>query len=108
MTEVERDAVRAQVRAEMEEMKDGLATFFLGRHCPLLKEECRGPECPLFMINQKIEGGKLIVTGGNCVIPLAASQLNPAVNALQQMALAGLRGTDPNLSKVITNGPVLR
>ncbi len=89
-------------------MKDGLSSFFLGRHCPLTNTECKGPECSWFIINQHLEGPKLVISGGNCLIPVVASQITPALGALTQLANFSQRGVDPNLPKVITNGPVIR
>ncbi len=101
MTEAEREAVRTRIRAELQEMKDGLAPFFLGRHCPAINAECKGPECSWFVINQHMEGPKLVIEGGNCVAPVLASQVTQALGFLTQLTAAGQRGQDPNLPKVL-------
>ncbi len=102
------EETRAQVLAENEKAKQGLAKWFVGRHCPLLKEECRGPECPFFLLSGEQQGNKVVYTSGNCAIPLIASQVGPIADALVQVVIAGQRGTDPGLPRVIPNGPVLR
>ncbi len=108
LTEEDREAIRTRVRAELQELKDGLAPFFLGRFCPAINAECKGPECQAFVIKQHMDGQKLVIEGGNCVAPVLASQVTQALGFLTQLTMAGQRGTDPNLGKVITNGPVIR
>ncbi len=104
MTEAERDVIRAQVRADNDKMKDGLAVFFLGRTCPIPPQnECRGPECPWFLVSGDQQGSKRVITGGNCSIPLLASQAGPIADGLVQLAMSNQvkPGVDPGLGRVI-------
>lgn len=87
MDDQAREAIRAKVREEDQKMKDGLAVFFLGKHCPLLKEECRGPECPFFLVSGEEQSGRRVISGGNCSIPLIASQVGPIGDGLAQLAM---------------------
>ncbi len=82
-------------------MKDGLAPFFLGRHCPAINAECKGPECAWFVIKQHMEGPKLVIEGGNCVAPVLASQFTQALGVLTQLATSSQLGVDPGLPKVL-------
>ncbi len=86
MTESERDAIRETVRLDNQKMKDGLAVFFLGRTCPLTQKECGGPDCPWFLTSGEQQGQRRIITGGNCSIPLIASQVGPLADGLAQLA----------------------
>ncbi len=82
------DEIRAQVKADNEKAKAALGQFFLGRHCPLLKEECRGPECPWFLMSGENQNGKQVITSGHCAVPLLASQAGPMADGLVQLAMA--------------------
>lgn len=90
MTEVEREAVRTKVRADKQKLIDGLAPDYLGRFCPFTRDECKGPECMLFL--PMGDGSK--ITGGACCIPQAAAQAGPIAAGMFELA-----------SRVGNNGP---
>jgi len=81
------EQVRAQVQAEDQKLKDGLAVFFLGKFCPLIKDECKGPSCQFFLVSGEQDGNRRILTGGNCSIALLASQAGPIADGMARLAM---------------------
>ena len=96
MTEEQQEVVRAKVRAENDNMNEGLAVFWLGRTCPLTQKECGGMHCPWFLVNEEREGNKRIIHGGNCCIPLIASQAGPLADGLEKLAVAAATPAAPS------------
>lgn len=89
--EEQQDVVRQQVLKNNAEIMRVLAPLYLGKFCPLIKDECRGPACGFFLPT----GDENKITGGECSIPLLASQAGPIADGLVQLALA--KGPlDPN------------
>ncbi len=101
MTDDEKNAVRAKVRANNEQMLQMLAPLYLGKWCPLIDNECKGPECGFFLPTG--EGNR--ITGGACSIPLLASQAGPIADGLVQLAMAS-KPIDP--ARVIGGASVIR
>lgn len=85
MTEAERDAIRRKVIADDQKVGDRLALSFVGKFCPLLKDECKGPNCTFFL---SIGGPDGKISGGACSIPLIASQIGPVADGLMAAAQA--------------------
>jgi hypothetical protein len=114
LTEDWKEGVRAKVRADNEKLNEGLAFFYLGRVCPISQKECLGMGCPWFLVSQEIEGNKRVISGGNCSIPLLASQAGPIAEGLIQSApgragAPGAPGTGLDLPKIIPpTGVVVR
>ena len=104
MTDAERDAVRAKVRADDEMMKKGLAQFFLGKTCPISRSECLGPECPWFLVSGEQEGNRRVITGGNCSIPLIASQVGPIAEGLSKLAFVAATPQAPTSAIIPVRG----
>lgn len=102
-TDNEKNAVRVKVNADNERMMQALAPLYLGKYCPLAKEECHGPQCALFLPT----GDANRITGGACSIPLFASQAGPIAAGLVQLAEASSR-TSEHAPRVIPNGSALR
>lgn len=102
MTEEDKDKIRAKVLASNAQMVEGLAPYYLGRFCPWFGGECKGPECTAFLLTG--EGSK--ITGGNCAIPLIASQAAPIADGLVQLAMSN-RSVE-SLPRVIPTGPIIR
>ncbi len=69
MTETEKDAIRQKVRVSTERLADQMAPLYLGRTCPLLKAECQGPCCQLFLPMAGEDGR---INAGACAIALVA------------------------------------
>lgn len=82
LTEVQKDAIREQVRSSKAKFYADLAPFHLAKFCPLIKGECEGPTCMFFL--PMGDGTK--ITGGACSIPLLASQAGPIADGLAQLA----------------------
>lgn len=85
MTDEEENEIRAKVAADSERIMRALAPLYLGKFCPLTKEECRGPQCAIFLPTGDSAGK---ITGGACSIPLLASQVAPIAAGLEQIATA--------------------
>lgn len=85
MTEDEKAAVRAKVKVEHDRLEVAVATMFLGKYCPLIKDECMGPKCSFFML---MGGPNGKIASGACSIPLLASTAGPIADALVQVAQA--------------------
>lgn len=83
LSEADKDAVRAKVAADNDRMQTLLAPHYLGRLCPIDKQECRGMECFAFLL-QLNEAGK--VAGAACSIPLIAGQIGPIADGLMSFA----------------------
>ena len=94
--------MRLKVEANNEQLMRVLAPLYLGKYCPLIKDECEGPACGFFLPTG--DGNK--ITGGACSIPLLASQAGPIADGLVQLAMASK--PVESLPRVITNGPPIR
>ncbi len=102
-TDEQQDAIRTKVRVDDEKAKAHLGVYFLGKHCPLLKDECRGPECPWFLMNGEEQNGRRVITSGNCCIPLLASQAGPIADGLVQLALIAATPKAPGQTVIPTS-----
>ncbi len=97
MTDDQKQEIRTQVLKGNAQLMLVLAPLYLGKFCPLIKDECRGPECGFFLPTG--EANK--ITGGACSIPLLASQAGPIADGLVQLATAQRPVED--LPRVIPN-----
>lgn len=83
MTEEQKQAIRNKVEVDNERMQDALASHYLGRLCPIDKQECSGMKCFAFLLQQNAQGK---IAGGACSLPLIASQVGPIADALLEYA----------------------
>lgn len=85
LDEAQKTKIRDQVAQQREQLMDGLAPAYLGRLCPLIAEECKGPACQWFALTNG-DNGK--VSGGFCAVAFGFSQLTQLGDGLMQIANA--------------------
>jgi len=82
LTDEQKDELRKKFTADNQKLMDELAPLYVGRTCPFLGGECKGPACMVFLPTG--EGNK--ITGGACSIPMSVSAIGSVVNMLGNVA----------------------
>lgn len=96
LTEKQKDEIRQNVRSNLESLADAMAPLYLGRTCPLMKEECHGPRCQFFL-PMGDETGKIVK--GACAVALATSTLPQMTDALSSVATAAIQANGVRVLK---------
>ena len=93
MTDAERDELRKRVEANNQKMADGIAHAYVGRYCPVNKDECKGPRCMWFLPLSDATGK---VVQGTCAPTQIAAHTGPVADGLAVLANHALSGTARN------------
>ncbi len=93
LTDEKKDAIRAKVTADLEDLAEKTAPWYLGRFCPEFNGECKGPYCQKFLPTDMRGEGK--ITGAACAVTLDAVQAASISNALSSIADVAARSLRP-------------